>query len=61
MVVLWFVCFVVFVIISRITGIAFRLVMPVVGSLLGGLLILSIVVFVVQSVSAILAAIVAAL
>lgn len=58
MVALWVLCFVVFVIISRITGFAFRLVMPLVGSLLGGLLILSIVVFVVQTISAIVSAIV---
>lgn len=61
MVALWLVCFVVFAIFARLTGFAFRLVMPLVGSLLGGLLILSIVVFVVQTISAIVLAIVSSI
>lgn len=55
---LWLVCFVVFGVLSRVTGMTFRLVKPPIMSVLGGLLILLVIVFVCQTISAIVSVIV---
>ncbi len=47
---LWLLCFVFFVIVSRITGTAFRLIVLLVKPMLGGLLILFVVVLVWQTI-----------